>query len=45
MGWLCEESAWKYATVPKDLITAADQAALASLAGNVGEEKAMDVEI
>lgn len=27
MGWLCEESNWKVARVPADLVTAADEQA------------------
>lgn len=45
MGWLCEESNWRHALVPQELVLEADEAARALLAGAAGEEKtdAMDM--
>ena len=37
MGWLCEATEWKYASVPAELLTAADSAAKALIAdGGIG---------
>lgn len=38
MGWLCEESNWKHALVPSDIVSAADNKAKAALEGTDGSE-------
>jgi 20S proteasome subunit alpha 7 len=36
MGWLCEETSWKFAIVPPEIVNEADQKAKDSLVGSVG---------
>ncbi len=52
MGWLCAETEWKHALVPKELVLEADKIAVAAVEGSAAvesegaaEEKTMEVEI
>jgi len=53
MGWLCAETDWKHALVPKSVVDEADKLAIASVeggaaeapAGGAEEEKVMEVDI
>lgn len=44
MGWLCEESKWEFAVVPKNLVLEADNDGKNFIAVGVTEEKSSDAE-
>jgi len=45
IGWLCEETQWKHALVPSELVDEADRLARVEETGAAGEEKSSTMEI